>query len=93
MTDLHYLIATEGDASETINGVYARSSGIVWTTFGCTAEGEFKRYQAVQVLSAVWFLLFDYGPRGVLLSEIAKEGRELASFGLGFHGLGRGGLF
>ncbi len=90
ITDLHYLIATEGDPYEPIRGVYARSSGVVWTVVGCgrsEAAVAMKRFQIAQVLGAVWSLMEDYGPREVVRSEIVGSGGQgVASFVLRFLG-------
>ena len=59
------------------------------------------RWQAVQVLGAVWFLMFDHGAREVAGGEVTDgdegegEGEGLASFVLRFFpsgGEGGGGL-
>lgn len=56
----------------------------MWTIFGCKSEVAIKRFQVVQVLSQVWFLMFDYGPREVVSSEVEMEGAGVASFVLRF---------
>ena len=84
------MIATEGSPYEKIAGVYARSSGNVWTIFGCKPGAEMRRYQAVQVVSKIWFFMLDYGPREVQGSEITVEGRGVASFVLRFFNVGSG---
>lgn len=90
ITELHRVIATEGNPYEKIAGVYARSSGVVWTVFRCKAGVDMKRYQAVQVVTAVWFFMLDFGPREVLGSEITVEGTGLARFVLRVFDSGRG---
>ena len=53
----------------------------MWTTFGYKAEGEMRRYQVAQVMSAVWLLVDEFGPREVVRGEIVtREGKEVASF-------------
>ena len=88
-------MATEGDPYENIAGVYARSSGVVWTTFRLKAERTMTRWQAVQVLGAVWFLMFDHGAREVAGGEVVTDGdgeggEGLASFVLRFFSGGEG---
>ena len=85
-------MATEGDPYEHIAGVYARSSGVVWTIFGCKTARVMTRWQAVQVLGAVWFLMIDHGAREVKGGEVTDGdgGEGLASFVLRFFSGGEG---
>ncbi|KAL9126785.1 MAG: hypothetical protein Q9175_007862 [Cornicularia normoerica] len=84
VSDLYYVVADEGDLYETISGVYARSSGIVWTIFDVEVEGGMKRFQFLHVLNVVWFFMLEYGPGEVVRSEILLEVRRAASFVLSF---------
>lgn len=77
-------MAHEGDHYATISKAYSRTYDIVTVFYGSRPDADLKRYQAIQIISLVYFLMLDYEPREILVSEITLKDESLGTFALRF---------
>lgn len=81
---IHRDMAHEGDHYATISKAYSRTYDIVTVFYGSRPDADLKRYQAIQIISLVYFLMLDYEPREILVSEITLKDESLGTFALRF---------